>query len=128
MEFSDRLARQGVTLLDAPVSGGEPARCRARSPSWWAGSGRRLSRCRPLLSAWAKRLCMPDRAGRGRNQDGEPVVAALNLLAAVEGVRLRSRRAGRGYHVSAVGAGAAGSWMWSNLARRWPAATSRRVS
>ena len=107
-------------MLDAPVSGGE-AGAEAGTLSIMVGGERAVyERCLPLFHAMGKNVIYMGANGNGqKTKMVNQVVGALNLLATVEGIRLA---AAAGLNVDdalkAVGGGAAGSWMLSNIGPR----------
>jgi 3-hydroxyisobutyrate dehydrogenase len=116
--FAERLAAQGVAMLDAPVSGGEPGAQEGTLSIMVGGEREVFERCLPLFECLGRTIVYTGPAGCGQKTKlVNQVVGALNLLAAVEGVRL-AQASGLDLPttIDAVGAGAAGSWMWSNLA------------
>jgi 3-hydroxyisobutyrate dehydrogenase len=115
--FAERLAAQRVSLLDAPVSGGESGAKNATLSIMVGGERAAFDRCLPVLQALGKNVVYAGPSGSGQKTKlVNQVVGSLNLLAAVEGLRL-AQAAGLDLRttLSAVGPGAAGSWMWSNL-------------
>lgn len=107
-------------MLDAPVSGGDVG-ARAGTLAIMAGGPDEVfERCLPVLRAMGKTVVHVGPAGAGQvvklcNQ----VAGGLNLLAMAEAVSL-SRRAGvdPAVMLEVVSAGAAGSWMLTNLGPR----------
>jgi 3-hydroxyisobutyrate dehydrogenase len=84
VEFSTRLAEQGVSMLDAPVSGGDKGAIAGTLSIMVGGDKGTFDRCMPLFEAMGKK-----KAGL----DPEKTLGA-------------------------VGGGAAGSWIWTNLGPR----------
>lgn len=117
MEFARRLGERQVDMLDAPVSGGEPGARQGRLSIMVGGRREVYERCLPLFQVMGSKIVYTGPNGHGQKTKlVNQVVGSLNLLAAVEGIRL-ARAAGLdlGLTLEAVGGGAAGSWMWSNL-------------
>lgn len=113
-----RLAKKDVDMLDAPVSGGDVGAIAGTLAIMVGGEAKTFERCRPVLEAMGKTIVHVGPAGSGQvvklcNQ----VAGGLNLLAVAEAVAL-SRRCGvdPAKMLEVVSAGAAGSWMLSNLA------------
>jgi len=119
-EVAAALSVRGVGMLDAPVSGGDVG-ARAGTLAIMAGGPDDVfQRCLPVLQAMGETIVRVGEAGAGQvvklcNQ----VAAGLNLLAMAEAISL-ARRAGvdPAKMIEVVGAGAAGSWMLSNLGPR----------
>ena len=116
-EFARRLAERSVALLDAPVSGGEGG-ARAGSLSIMVGGDpAAFEKCLPVFEAMGKNIVYTGPSGSGQKTKlVNQVVGSLNLLATVEGLRLAAAAGlDLGKTLSAVSAGAAGSWMLSHL-------------
>jgi 3-hydroxyisobutyrate dehydrogenase len=117
VEFARRLAEQGAAMLDAPVSGGEGGAIAGTLSIMVGGDVAVFERCRPVLEAMGRNIVYTGGNGNGQKTKlVNQVVGSLNLLAAIEGIRLASA-AGLDLEktLAAVGAGAAGSWMLANL-------------
>jgi len=115
-----RLQERDVTLLDAPVSGGERGAIEGTLSIMVGGEGWALEKVRPVLEAMGKRIvhCGPAGAGQTVKLCNQVVVGLHNLamsealvLAAKAGISVDRM-------LEAVSAGAAGSWALSNLAPR----------
>lgn len=114
------LAEKGIEMLDAPVSGGDVGAKAGTLAIMVGGDPAVFERSRPALEAMGKTIVHVGPIGAGQvvklcNQ----VAGGLNLLAAAEAINL-ARRAGvdPAKMLEVVGAGAAASWMLSNLAPR----------
>ncbi len=114
------LAKRDVAMLDAPVSGGDIGAQAGTLAIMVGGEAATFERCLPVLEAMGKTIVHVGPSGAGQvvklcNQ----IAGGLNLLAAAEAVGL-ARRAGVDPEkmLQVVSAGAAGSWMLSNLAPR----------
>jgi 3-hydroxyisobutyrate dehydrogenase len=107
-------------MLDAPVSGGEPGAQAARLSIMVGGEKTVFERCLPLFQAMGNNVVYAGPSGFGQKTKlVNQIVGSLNLLAMVEGMRVAAA-AGLDLKttIQAVSGGAAGSWMWSNLAPR----------
>jgi 3-hydroxyisobutyrate dehydrogenase len=111
-------------MLDAPISGGDVGAKAATLAIMVGGDAAVFERCLPIFEALGKTIVHVGPSGAGQvvklcNQ----VAGGLNLLAAAEAINL-ARRSGvdPAKMLEVVSAGAAGSWMLSNLA---PKAVSR---
>jgi len=117
-EVAAALAAKGVTMLDAPVSGGEIGAIKGTLSIMVGGSEETFIACRPILEAMGKRITYIGGNGLGQvvklcNQ----IVGALNNLAMCEGLMLAAK-AGASLEktVEAISGGAANSWAMENLA------------
>jgi 3-hydroxyisobutyrate dehydrogenase len=120
VEFARRLEEQSVTMLDAPVSGGESGAIAGTLSIMVGGDRSAFDRCLPALQAIGKNVVYTGPSGSGqKTKMVNQVVGSLNLLAIVEGLRL-AEAAGLNLQstIQAIGAGAAGSWMVSNQGPR----------
>lgn len=117
VEFAERLAKAGCVMLDAPVSGGQKGAEAGTLGIMVGGPKEIFERCRPIFEAMGKTITYTGPSGCGQKTKlVNQLVAATNLLGAVEGLRL-ARAAGLDAHTTlqAVSSGAASSWMLSNL-------------
>jgi len=117
-QFSKRLLEKGCEMLDAPVSGGEKG-AREKTLGIMVGGKRDVfDRCLTLFQAMGTTITYTGPSGSGQKTKlVNQVVAAINLLAVVEGLRL-VRAAGLDAEptLRAISSGAASSWMLTNLA------------
>ncbi len=119
-EVAGAFAGRNVEMLDAPISGGDVG-ARAGTLAIMVGGGHEAyTRCEPIFQAMGKTIVHVGPSGAGQvvklcNQ----VAGGLNLLAMAEAITL-ARRAGvePAKMLEVVGAGAASSWMLSNLGPR----------
>lgn len=114
------MSARGVAMLDAPVSGGDVGARNGTLAVMVGGDPAVFDRCLPVLRAIGGTIVHVGPSGSGQvvklcNQ----IAGALNLLAMAEAVTF-SRQAGvdPGKMLEVVGAGAAGSWMLTNLGPR----------
>lgn len=123
-EIALELATKGVSMLDAPVSGGQPG-AEAGTLSIMVGGEKEIfEECLPILRAMGKKVVHVGQVGFGQTVKlCNQVICVLNILGVCEGIMLASR-AGVNLEkmLEAVGAGSAASWMLSNLG---PKVTSR---
>lgn len=116
--FAARLAPQGVTFVDAPVSGGDVgAKNGTLSIMVGAPDEATFARCLPLFEAMGKSITHLGPTGMGQvckacNQ----IAVSLNLLGVCEALAL-AKQSGLDLHkmVDVVSGGAAGSWQLANL-------------
>lgn len=116
-QFSERLAAQGVMLLDAPVSGGEAGAINGTLSIMAGGDRAAFDKCLPVLQAMGRNIVYTGPSGSGqKTKMVNQVVGSLNLLAVIEGLRVTKAAAlDPETTLRAVGSGAAGSWMVSNI-------------
>ena len=117
---ADTLAARRVSMLDAPVSGGDVGARAGTLAIMVGGESATFERCLPVLDAMGGTVVHVGPSGAGQvvklcNQ----VAGGLHLLAMAEAIAL-ARAAGVAPEkmIEVVGAGAAGSWMLSHLAPR----------
>ena len=115
---AEQLARENVAMLDAPVSGGDIGAKAGTLAIMVGGDAAVFERCRPVFEALGKTVVHVGPSGAGQvvklcNQ----IAGGLNLLAAAEAIQLARRsNIDPAKMLEVVSAGAAGSWMLSNLA------------
>jgi 3-hydroxyisobutyrate dehydrogenase-like beta-hydroxyacid dehydrogenase len=117
IEFAERLATAGCTMLDAPVSGGEKGAESGTLGIMVGGPQDVFEKCRPIFEVMGKTITYTGPSGCGQKTKlVNQLVGATNLLGAVEGLRL-ALAAGLDPHTTlqAVSSGAASSWMLANL-------------
>jgi len=119
-DIATAMAAAGVDMLDAPVSGGDVGAKAGTLAIMVGGDSAAFDRCLPVLQAMGRTIVHVGPAGAGQvvklcNQ----AAGAVTLVAAAEAVTI-ARRAGVDpvKMLEVVTAGAAGSWMLSNLAPR----------
>lgn len=119
-EIAGAIAEKGVEMLDAPVSGGDTG-ARAGTLSIMVGGKEDVfERCLPVFQAMGKNILHLGPHGAGQicklcNQ----IAVAVNMLAGCEAIMLASKNGiDPKKMLDAISAGAAGSWMISNLAPR----------
>ena len=115
-----RLEAAGISMLDAPVSGGDKGAIAGTLSIMVGGDEQVLARATPVLEAMGKTITHVGPIGAGQTVKlCNQITGALNILAISEalvfaarsGVDLRKM-------LRAVGGGAASSWMVQNLAPR----------
>jgi len=118
VEIAQACRERGVEFLDAPVTGGESGAVAGTLSILVGGRPEVLESVRDTLSAVGSKITHMGPSGSGQiaklcNQ----VICALNILAVCEGLAL-AEATGLDTKVllDAIGGGAAGSWMLSNLA------------
>jgi 3-hydroxyisobutyrate dehydrogenase len=116
VEFAGKLAKKGATLLDAPVSGGSEGAEKGTLTIMVGGDADAFARATPVLEAMGKKITHMGASGSGQmtklvNQclvvGHALAMSEALMLAQAGGLDLQKT-------IEALGAGAAGSWMWSN--------------
>jgi 3-hydroxyisobutyrate dehydrogenase len=116
VEFAGKLAEKGATLLDAPVSGGSEGAEKGTLTIMVGGDAEAFARATPVLEAMGKKITHMGASGSGQmtklvNQclvvGHALAMSEALMLAQAGGLDLQKT-------IDALGAGAAGSWMWSN--------------
>ena len=119
-EIAAELEKKGVRMLDAPVSGGDVGAKAGTLSIMVGGDEAVFNECLPVFQAMGKNIIHigPNGAGQVTKLCNQ-VAVALNMLAGCEAIMLAAR-SGIDPHkmLQAISAGAAGSWMLSNLAPR----------
>jgi 2-hydroxy-3-oxopropionate reductase len=119
-DIAAALTERGAHMLDAPVSGGEKGAIEGTLSIMVGGDEAIFTRCRAALEAMGKVIVYIGPSGSGQvvklcNQ----VAAVMHLQAMCEALTLAVRAGVDPQRMlQAVSAGAAGSWMLSNLAPR----------
>lgn len=115
--IAEELSKKGVKMLDAPVSGGEKGAREATLSVMVGGPREVFEECLPIFEVLGKKITYMGPTGMGQmaklcNQ----VICALNIQAVCEGLMLGAK-AGLDLRklLEAVSAGAACSWMLTNL-------------
>jgi 3-hydroxyisobutyrate dehydrogenase len=119
-DFGGRLGRQGVVLVDAPVSGGSEGAQKATLTIFCGGDGAAVERARPILTAMGRTITHVGPSGSGQAVKAvNQVILAGTYLGVAEGIVL-ALKAGLdvGQVVEALGGGAAQSWVLANRSGR----------
>ena len=115
------LAGRGAGFVDAPVSGGSWGAEQGTLSIMAGGPEEAFRACLPVFEAMGKTIvhCGPEVGAGQTTKLVNQIVGALNLEAVCEGLRFaEASGANIAAVLDAVGAGAAGSWSWSNLGPR----------
>jgi len=115
--IAERLAQKGVKMLDAPVSGGEIGAIKATLSIMVGGPKETFEECLPIFQVLGKKVTHMGPNGMGQmTKLCNQVICALNIQAVCEGLILGAK-AGLDMEklLEVVTAGAASSWMLSNL-------------
>jgi 3-hydroxyisobutyrate dehydrogenase len=116
-DFAERLRQRDVTMLDAPVSGGQSGAIAGTLSIMVGGDEEAFRHCMAIFEAMGQLITYMGPSGNGQKTKlVNQIVVALNLLATVEALRVAST-SGLDLNklLKAIGEGAAGSWMLSNL-------------
>lgn len=115
--FAERLAQRGVTLLDAPVSGGDTGARAGTLSIMVGGPEAAFERVLPLLQAVGQSITRVGDSGSGQACKAcNQVAVVCNLLGVCEAMAL-AKKTGLDLQkmIEVVGAGAGGSWQLSKL-------------
>jgi 3-hydroxyisobutyrate dehydrogenase len=118
--MAGRLAERGVTLLDAPVTGGDVGARTATLTIMVGGPREGFERVRPVLEHLGRRIVHVGPSGSGQMLKAcNQILCAVNMIGVCEALLL-ARRAGLDLNVAldTLAGGAGGSWAWTNLGRR----------
>ncbi len=116
-KIANELAKKGVKMLDAPVSGGEKGAIEATLSIMVGGPKEVFEECLPIFRVLGKKITYMGPIGMGQTAKlCNQVICALNIQAVCEGLMLGAK-AGLDLKrlLEAISAGAASSWMLINL-------------
>ena len=119
-DFAIRLATQGVAMLDAPVSGGSEGAKKGTLSIFVGGDAADLERARPVLETLGTTITHVGPIGAGQAAKAvNQVILAGTYLGVAEGIVL-ALKAGLDVDqlVTALGGGAAQSWVLANRSGR----------
>jgi 3-hydroxyisobutyrate dehydrogenase len=111
-----KLADKGIKMLDAPVSGGSEGAAKGTLTIMVGGAEEDFARAMPVFESMGKKITHmgPTSAGQMTKLVNQILVVG-NALAMCEALLLaQAGGLDLAKTVEALGAGAAGSWMWSN--------------
>ena len=116
-KMSEKLAGKGVTLLDAPVSGGDVGARNATLSIMVGGDAAAFETVKPLLAHMGKTIIHCGGSGTGQlTKLVNQVLVSVTNLAVCEALTFAQKNGlDPEKTISAVAAGAAGSWQLSNL-------------
>jgi 3-hydroxyisobutyrate dehydrogenase-like beta-hydroxyacid dehydrogenase len=115
-ELAERLAAQGIGLVDAPVSGGSEGAQNGTLTIFVGGAPEHVDRAQPILQAFGKRITHLGPSGFGQMAKAVNQVMIAGTYATVgEGIAL-AQAAGLPLEqlMEALSAGAASSWVLAN--------------
>jgi 3-hydroxyisobutyrate dehydrogenase len=115
-EIAAKLAAKSVLMLDAPVSGGSEGAAKGTLTIMVGGDAREVTRAMPAFEAMGKKITHMGPIGAGQmTKLVNQVLVVGNALAMCEALLLaQAGGLDLAKVVEALGAGAAGSWMWNN--------------
>ncbi len=119
-EFAGRLGKQGVSMVDAPVSGGSEGAKNATLTIFVGGNKASFDRAEPILAAMGKTITHVGPIGSGQAVKAvNQVILAGTYLGVAEGIVL-ALKAGLDVEqvVGALSGGAAQSWVLANRSER----------
>jgi 3-hydroxyisobutyrate dehydrogenase len=119
-EIAACLKEKGISMLDAPVSGGDVGAIKATLAIMVGGDGEVFQRCRPIFGALGKNIVHVGGNGMGQTVKlMNQVLVVGNLYAVVEAL-VFAQKSGADLEkaINAVKGGAAGSWQLANLGPR----------
>lgn len=119
-DFAARLANGGVSMLDAPVTGGEVGARDATLTIMVGGHAETFVRAEPILRRMGKTVVHVGDSGSGQALKAcNQILCAVNMIGVCEALLL-ARRSGLDLSqaVETLGGGAGGSWAWTHLGRR----------
>lgn len=116
-EVASKLSERGVSMLDAPVSGGDTGAKAGTLSIMVGGDADVLERCLPVLEAMGATIthCGPTGAGQTVKLCNQVAIAGA-LLGVCEALSLADKSGvDQKRMLAAISAGAAGSWQLTNL-------------
>jgi len=119
-DFAARLGERGVTMVDAPVSGGSEGAKNATLTIFVGGDPAAFERARPILAAMGRTITHVGPIGSGQAVKAvNQVILAGTYLGVAEGIVL-ALKAGLDVEqvVGALSGGAAQSWVLANRSER----------
>ncbi len=115
--FADKLGKQGVVLMDAPVSGGDVGAQKGTLSIMVGGPDDAFATVKPLLEVLGKNITHLGPVGMGQTCKAcNQIAVSLNLLGVCEAMAL-AKQSGLDLNkmVAVLSGGAAGSWQIENL-------------
>jgi 3-hydroxyisobutyrate dehydrogenase len=111
-----RLAEKGVAMLDAPVSGGSEGAAKGTLTIMVGGAAADVARAMPAFEAMGKKITHMGPTGAGQMTKLVNQVLVVGHALAMSEALVLAQAGGLDLAktVEALGAGAAGSWMWNN--------------
>lgn len=115
--FANRLAERGVTLLDAPVTGGDVGAKNATLTIMVGGERDTFERVRPVLAKLGRNILHVGPSGSGQMLKAcNQILCAANMIGVCEALTLACRSGlDPSQLIAALASGAGGSWALANL-------------
>lgn len=116
-ELANELGEKQITLLDAPVTGGDVGARNATLTIMVGGPAEAFERVRPVLELMGKHVVHVGPSGCGQMLKAcNQILCAVNMIGVCEALML-AKRSGLdlALAIETLGSGAGGSWAWSNL-------------
>jgi 3-hydroxyisobutyrate dehydrogenase len=112
-----KLAERQITLLDAPVTGGDVGAKNATLTIMVGGPAEAFERVRPVLELMGKRVVHVGPSGYGQTLKAcNQILCAVNMIGVCEALMLAERSGlDPAVAIETLASGAGGSWAWSNL-------------
>lgn len=119
-EIAEALEAKGCEMLDAPVSGGDVGAKAGTLSIMVGGKPEVFEKCLPVFQAMGKNIVHIGPNGAGQTcKLCNQIAVAVNMLAGCEAIMFAAKNGiDPKKMLDAISAGAAGSWMLSNLAPR----------
>lgn len=119
-EIYEEGKKNGVSVLDAPVSGGDSGAKNATLSIMVGGDKETFEKAKPLFEIMGKNIVYMGKPGNGQHTKACNQIAVAGATAAMTEAIVYAEKAGLDPHemLAAIGAGAAGSWQISNMAPR----------
>jgi 3-hydroxyisobutyrate dehydrogenase len=116
-ELADDLAKRGMILLDAPVSGGDTGAKNGTLSIMVGGDPAAFERVEPIMRSFGKTIthCGPSGTGQLTKLVNQILVSVTNLAVCEALTFARKYKLDLEKTIAAVGSGAAGSWQLANL-------------
>jgi 3-hydroxyisobutyrate dehydrogenase len=119
-DFAEQLQQRGITLLDAPVTGGDVGAQQGTLTIMVGGDAKAFETARPILEHMGRRIVHVGPSGCGQMLKAcNQVLCAVNMIAVCEAMTL-AKRSGLDLPqaIETLSSGAGGSWALANLGPR----------
>ncbi|HMQ55313.1 MAG TPA: NAD(P)-dependent oxidoreductase [Anaerolineae bacterium] len=118
VKIAEKLATQGVAMLDAPMSGGSEGAAKGTLSIMVGGEAKDFERARPVFQAMGQKITHVGAIGAGQTVKLVNQILVVGHALAMSEALLFAQAGGVDLEktLEAVSAGAAGSWMLSNRA------------
>jgi 3-hydroxyisobutyrate dehydrogenase len=119
-EMATKLREKGITLLDAPISGGDVGAKNATLAIMVGGDASAFAKVEPLLHLMGKTIthCGDSGAGQLTKLVNQILVTVTNLATCEALTFAQKNGLDLAKTITALAGGAAGSWQWANLGPR----------